>query len=39
MKTVLFWVFVQRLVVIHYQRFWTTYRSHPQCSRILEDIL
>ena len=30
----LFWVFTQRVVVIYYRRFGTTYRYHPQGSRI-----
>jgi len=34
--TVLFWDFTQRVVVIPYRRFSTTYRSHLQFSRIPE---
>jgi len=30
MTTALFWVITQRVVVISYRRFGTTYRSHPQ---------
>ena len=33
MKTALFWVITQQVVVIPYRRFGTTYRSHPQGSR------
>jgi len=32
-KTALFWVITQQVVVIPYRRFGTTYRSHPQGSR------
>jgi len=35
MRTTLFWVVTQRVVVISYRRFGTTYRSHLQRSRIL----
>jgi hypothetical protein len=35
--TLLFWVVTQRVVVIPYRRFGTTYRSHLQFSRIPED--
>ena len=35
MGTALFWVIKQRVVVISYRRFRTTYRSHLQGSRIL----
>jgi hypothetical protein len=28
------WVFMQRVVVIYYRRIGTTYRTHPQGSRI-----
>jgi hypothetical protein len=34
MRTALFWVITQRIVVIYYRRFGTTYRTHPQGSRI-----
>jgi len=34
LRTALFWVAMQRIVVISYQCFGTTYRSHPQGSRI-----
>jgi len=34
-RTTLFWVITRRVVVISYRRFATTYRSHPQGSRIL----
>jgi len=34
MKTALFWVIMQQVVVISYRRFRTTYQSHPQGSRI-----
>jgi len=30
MRTALFWVITQRVVVISYRRFGTTYRSYPQ---------
>jgi len=33
MRTALFWVITQRVVVISYRRFGTTYRYHPQGSR------
>jgi hypothetical protein len=33
MRTPLFWVITQRVVVISYRRFGTTYRSHRQGSR------
>ena len=36
LRTVLFWVITQRVVVISYKRFVTTCRSHLQSSRILE---
>jgi hypothetical protein len=36
MRTALFWVNTQRLVVIPYRRFGTTYRSRLQSSRIHE---
>jgi len=36
MKTAFFWVITQRVVVISYRRFGTTYQSHPQGSRIRE---
>jgi len=32
-RTALFWVITQRVVVISYRRFGTTYQSHPQGSR------
>jgi len=32
--TALFWVITQRVVVISYRRFGTTFRSHPQGSRL-----
>jgi len=35
-KTVLFWVITQREVVISYQYFGTSYRSHPLCGRSLK---
>ena len=34
LRTVLFWVIMQKVVVISYRRFGTTYRSQPQGSRI-----
>jgi len=34
MRSVLFWVITQRLVVIYYRRFGTTYWSHRQWSGI-----
>ena len=34
LRTELFWVIVQQVVVISYRRLRTTYRSHPQGSRI-----
>jgi hypothetical protein len=34
MKIALFWALKQRIVVIPYRRFGTTYRSHLQCSGI-----
>jgi len=34
MKTALFWVITQQVVVISYRYFGTTYQSHPQGSRI-----
>jgi hypothetical protein len=34
MKSVLLWVIMQWVLVISYQHFRTTYRSHPQGSRI-----
>ena len=34
MRTALFWVITQRVVVIAYRRFGITYRSHIQGSRI-----
>jgi hypothetical protein len=34
MRTALFSVITQRVVVISYRRFGTTYRSRPHCSRI-----
>ena len=34
MRTSLFWAITQRVVVIYYRRFGTTYRYHPQGSRI-----
>jgi len=33
MRTALFWVITQQVVVISYQLFGTTYRSHPQGSK------
>jgi len=33
MRTAVFWVFTQRVVVIPYRRFETTYRSNLQGSR------
>ena len=33
LRTALFWVITQRVVVICYRRFGTTYRSHLQGSR------
>ena len=33
-RTALFWITAQRIVVISYRRFGTTYRSHPQWSGI-----
>jgi len=33
LKTALFWVITQRVMVIPYQRFGTTYRSYPQGSK------
>ena len=33
MRTALFWVITQRIVVISYRRFGTTHWSHFQCSR------
>jgi len=38
-RTVLFWVITQRVVVISYRRFGTTYRSHVKGPRILKDFL
>jgi len=35
-RTALCWVITQRVVVISYRRFGTTYRSHFEGSRILE---
>ena len=34
MRTVLFWVITEQVVVISYWRFGTTYHSHPQGLRI-----
>jgi len=34
LKTALFWVITQRVAVIYCRRFGTTYRSHPQGSRL-----
>jgi len=34
MRTALFWVVTQRIVVYYYRRFGTTYRLHLQGSRI-----
>jgi hypothetical protein len=34
MRTAVFWVITQRVVVISYRRFGTTYRSHLQGSKI-----
>jgi len=34
LRTALFWVITQRVVVISYRHFRTNYRSHPQDSRI-----
>ena len=36
-RTALFWVFTQRVMVIPYRRFGTTYRSHLEGSRIQEE--
>jgi hypothetical protein len=36
MRTTLFWVITQRVVLITYRRFGTSYRSHLQWSRILD---
>jgi len=33
LRTALFWVITQRVVVIYCWRFGTTYRSHPQGTR------
>jgi len=33
LRTALFWVITQRVVVISYRRFGTTYRSHPVSSQ------
>ena len=35
LRTALFWVVTQRIVVISYRRFGTTYLSHPQGSRLI----
>jgi len=35
LRTVLFWVITQQVVVISYHHFGTTYRSHPQGSKTL----
>jgi hypothetical protein len=35
LRTALFWVFMQGVVVISYRRFGTTNRSHPQGSESL----
>jgi hypothetical protein len=35
LRTALFWVITQRVVVISYRRFEKTYRSHPRGSRVL----
>ena len=35
LRTALFWVVTHRIVVISYRRFGTTYRSHPQGSRLI----
>jgi hypothetical protein len=35
MRSALFWVITQRVVLIHYGRFGTTYRSHLQGQRCL----
>jgi len=34
LRTALFWVITQRVVVIYYRRFGTTYRSHLLGSRM-----
>jgi len=34
MRTALFWVITQQVVVIPYRRLGTSYRPHPQGSRI-----
>ena len=39
MRTALFWAITQRVVVISYRRFGTTYRSHLQGSRIHNSFL
>jgi hypothetical protein len=36
LRTSLFWVITQQVVVISYQRFGETYLSHPQGSGILQ---
>jgi hypothetical protein len=36
MRCTLFWEIAQRIVVIPYRRFGTTYRSHLQGSRIID---
>jgi len=37
-RTALFWAITQRVAVISYRRFGTTYRSHIEGSRIQEEI-
>jgi len=38
MRTALFWVITQRVVVVSYQRFGTTYLAHLHGSRIKENL-
>jgi len=39
LRTALFWVITQRVVVISYRRFGATYRPHRQCSRIQKETM
>jgi hypothetical protein len=39
LRSALFWVLKQRVAVIHYRRFGTTYRSYLQVSRIQKALL
>jgi len=38
MRTALFWVITQRVVIISYRRSGTTYRAHLPGSRIKENL-